>query len=166
MCWHSISDILATLPQSLKIFFWQTTVLPYFMVALVVNNPSANAGEARDRFDSRVRKIPWSRKWQPIWVFLPEKFHGQMSLVDYSPRGCQELDTAEWLSTHTAHSFHLAVLSIWQRERTHVSLCHQTSLRYPDSVLSSELLSFFHCQGSLQRIAKTANFQTADIFEL
>jgi len=26
-------------------------------------------------------KIPWRRKWQPIPVFLPEKFHGQRSLV-------------------------------------------------------------------------------------
>ena len=31
-----------------------------------------------------VRKIPWSRKWQPTPVFLPGKFHGQGSLVGYS----------------------------------------------------------------------------------
>ena len=29
-----------------------------------------------------VRKIPWSRKWQPAPVFFPEKFHGQKSLVE------------------------------------------------------------------------------------
>ena len=28
------------------------------------------------RLDPWVRKIPWSRKWQPTSVFLPEKFHG------------------------------------------------------------------------------------------
>ena len=35
--------------------------------------------------DPWVRKIPWSRKWQPAAVFLPGKFHGQRSLVGYSP---------------------------------------------------------------------------------
>ena len=28
-------------------------------------------------FDPWVRKIPLSRKWQPILVLLPGKFHGQ-----------------------------------------------------------------------------------------
>ena len=37
----------------------------------------------------------WSRNWQPTPVFLPGEFHGQRSLVDYSPLGCKELDTAE-----------------------------------------------------------------------
>ena len=35
-------------------------------------------------FNSWIRKILWLRKWQPIPVFLPGKFHGQRSLVDYS----------------------------------------------------------------------------------
>ena len=39
-----------------------------------------------------VRKIPSSRKWQPASVFLPGKFHGQRSLVGYSPWGCKESD--------------------------------------------------------------------------
>ena len=34
-------------------------------------------------------------------VFLPGDFHGQRSLVGYSPRGCNESDTTEWPSTHT-----------------------------------------------------------------
>ena len=33
----------------------------------------------------RVGKIPWSRKWQPTPVFVSGKFHGQRSLVVYSP---------------------------------------------------------------------------------
>ena len=32
-----------------------------------------------------VGKIPWRRKWQPTAVFLPGEFHGQRSLVSYSP---------------------------------------------------------------------------------
>jgi len=31
---------------------------------------------------------------------LPGRFHGQRSLVSYSPWGHKELDMAEWLSTH------------------------------------------------------------------
>ena len=37
--------------------------------------------------DPWVRKIRWRRKWQPTPVFLPGKFHGQRSIVGYSPRG-------------------------------------------------------------------------------
>ena len=29
------------------------------------------------RFGPWIRKIPWSRKWQPSPVYLPGKFHGQ-----------------------------------------------------------------------------------------
>ena len=39
----------------------------------VVKNPPAIAG---DRFDPWVRKIAWSRKWQPTAAFLRGKFHG------------------------------------------------------------------------------------------
>ena len=46
----------------------------------------------RHGFNFLVRKIPWSRKWQSTPLFLPEKFHGQRSLVGYSPWGCKELD--------------------------------------------------------------------------
>ena len=32
-----------------------------------------------------VRKIPWSRTWQPFAVLLPGKVHGQGSSAGYSP---------------------------------------------------------------------------------
>ena len=35
-----------------------------------------------------VGKIPSRGARQPILVFLPEEFHGQKSLVGYSPWGC------------------------------------------------------------------------------
>ena len=41
----------------------------------------------RRRFDPWVGNISWRRKWQPTPVFLPEKSHGQKSLMDYSPWG-------------------------------------------------------------------------------
>ena len=34
----------------------------------------------------------WSRKWQPTPIFLPEKSHGQRSLVGYSSWNCEELN--------------------------------------------------------------------------
>ena len=37
--------------------------------------------------------------WKPAPVFLPGKFHGQRSLVDYSPLDHKESDKTEWLST-------------------------------------------------------------------
>ena len=49
-------------------------------------------------FDPQVGKIPWRRKWQSTPIFLPGKSYGQRSLAGYSPRGCQELDTTEWLT--------------------------------------------------------------------
>ena len=54
-------------------------------VALVVKNPPANAGDAREYgFDPWVGKIPWRRKWQPSPLFLPGKAQGQRGLVGYS----------------------------------------------------------------------------------
>ena len=32
-----------------------------------------------------VRKIPWRREWRPTSVVIPGEFHGQSSLVGYSP---------------------------------------------------------------------------------
>ena len=52
-------------------------------------------GHRRPGFDPWVRKIPWRKKWQPTPVFLPEKSHGQRSLVGYSPWGPEELDMTE-----------------------------------------------------------------------
>jgi len=48
----------------------------------VVKNLSANA---RRGFDPWVRKMPWSRAWQPTPVFLPRESHGQRSLAGYIP---------------------------------------------------------------------------------
>ena len=35
------------------------------------------------------------KEMQPTLVFLPGEFHGQRSLVGYSPRGCEESDMTE-----------------------------------------------------------------------
>ena len=64
----------------------------------VVKNLPANAG-----FDPRVRKIPWSRKWQLTPVLLSGESHGQRNLVGYSSWGQKESDTAKRLCTSNVH---------------------------------------------------------------
>ena len=72
--------------------------------------PRWNSGKAsacqcrrhkRRELDPWVGKIPWRRKWQSTPVFLPGEYHGQRSLVGYSPWGRKESDTTEWAYTHT-----------------------------------------------------------------
>ena len=47
------------------------------------------------------REDPWRRKWQPIPVFLPKKFHGQRSLTGYSSKDPKESDMTEHTYTHS-----------------------------------------------------------------
>ena len=69
----------------------------------------------RPGFDPWVGKIPWRRAWQCPCL---EKPHGQRSLGGYSPRGCKELDTTEWLSL----SLHdMQILSSLTKYQSHTS---------------------------------------------
>ena len=52
-------------------------------MALVVKNLPINAGDIRDGFDPWVGKIPWRRKWHPLWYLYLENPHGQRNLVCY-----------------------------------------------------------------------------------
>ena len=54
----------------------------------------------RHGFSPWVGKIPWSRKWQPIPVFLPGESHGQRCLVGYSPWGHKESDMTYQLNNN------------------------------------------------------------------
>ena len=65
----------------------------------MVKKLPANAGDIRD---SGLIPGLESRKWQPIPVFLPEKFHRQRSLEGHSLWGCQESDMIEHRATHTS----------------------------------------------------------------
>ena len=68
----------------------------------VLKNLPANTGDVGDPGSNPwVRKIAWNRKWQPIPVFLPGKFHEQRSLVGYTSWSRKELDMTEQLNTHT-----------------------------------------------------------------
>ena len=74
---------------------WQPCVILLYTLYLglpggsAVKNLPANAGNTGPGFNPWVGKIPWSRKWQSVLVFLPGKFHGLRSLVGYSPWGCK-----------------------------------------------------------------------------
>ena len=66
----------------------------------MLKNLSAEPETSSTGFNPWVRKIPWRREWQPTPIILPGEFHGQGSLVGYSPQGLKESDTTEQL-THT-----------------------------------------------------------------
>ena len=67
----------------------------------VVKNPPASRRCWRCGFNPWVREILWRGKWLPAPVFLPEKSHGQRSLVGYSTWVCKELDTIERVKKST-----------------------------------------------------------------
>ena len=72
---------------------------------------------------SLVWEDPWRREMLPTPIFWPREFHGL-----YSPRGCKELDTTEWMSFDgkvkregILESWRLprgALRSKWQEENT------------------------------------------------
>ena len=80
----------------------------------------------RQGFDPWIRKIPWSRKWQPILVLLPGKFHRQRlcltlcNPMDYSPpvssvQGIFQERILEWVAISFSRGFSQP------RDRTQVS---------------------------------------------
>ena len=72
----------------------------------------------RPRFDRWVGKIPWRKERLPTPVFWPGEFHWL-----YSPWGCKESDTTEWLSLSLLYNI-VMVFAIHQHELTigiHVS---------------------------------------------
>ena len=54
------------------------------LVAQTVKSPPAMR---ETRFNPCVKKSPWRAERLPTPVFLPGEFHGQRSLVGYSPWG-------------------------------------------------------------------------------
>ena len=73
-------------------------------VVLMVKNPPANTGDARDAvLVPGVGKIPWRRKWLPTPVFSPGESHGQRSLMGFIPWGFKESDTTEQPGTEHIH---------------------------------------------------------------
>ena len=76
--------------------YWSGLLCPS-LVSLVVQRLNVCLQCGRPGFVPWARKIPWRRKRQPTPVLLPGKFHGQRSLVGYSPWGGKESDMTEQL---------------------------------------------------------------------
>ena len=83
----------------------------------------------RHRFNPWAGKIPWRRKWQPAPVFFPGKFHGQRSLVGYSPWGHKELDTIVWLNWTELYPT-MSLLGIYTRGKVHMKASEQRHTLY------------------------------------
>ena len=49
------------------------------------------------------QKDPLEKGWQPTLVFSPGEFHGQRSLVCYSPWVCKESDMTEYMDRKAWH---------------------------------------------------------------
>ena len=65
-------------------------------MALEVKNLLANAGDMRDLGSiPGSGRFPGGGTWQLTSVFFPGEFHGQRSLVGYSPKGHKESDRTE-----------------------------------------------------------------------
>ena len=115
-------------------------------MVLVVKNLPANARDVRDIGSTpRPGRFPSGRTWQPTPKFLPGKFHGQRSLVGYSPWGHKESDTTEQLNTATMRAVYLKGICIeilW-----YMPFC---SLFGIFSVLSAGNVG--HCQGHIQAL--------------
>ena len=57
-------------------------------------------------------RFPWRRKWLPIPVFLPGKYHGQRSLVQYSPwRRKESAQLSDFTSFQTKKAASLSPLT-------------------------------------------------------
>ena len=60
--------------------------------------------------DFHIISVMWMRDYfeairsQPTPVFLSGKFHGERSLLGYSPRVCKELDTTEHARMHACRN--------------------------------------------------------------
>ena len=89
----------------------------------------------RHGFDPWVRKIPWSRKWQPTAVLLLGKSYGQRSLMSYSPWGCRELATTECTHQHT----YITSITVIPRVISPFLPAHTTLFLFFMKLLSQEL---------------------------
>ena len=91
----------------------------------------------RHGFDPWIRKIPWSRKWQPAPAFWPGEFHRQRSLAGYILWGHKELGTTEELNTHTHMNRHISLQNNSSSIMRGVSPNRQNFCQVPEKRLES-----------------------------
>ena len=78
----------------------------YLIIDIVWGFPGGSDGKesACNAGETYLQSLVWGelleREWLPTPVFLPGEFHGERSLVDYSPWGCKESDMKEVTNKH------------------------------------------------------------------
>ena len=77
-CYPSISSFVTSFSSCLQSLNSSRASL----VTQMVKESACNVGDLGSI--SGLGRFPWRKKWQPIPVFLPEKFHEQRSLMVYS----------------------------------------------------------------------------------
>ena len=87
------------LPRGRKKLLRVKDLFIILITGMVLSSPGGSVVKKKISYQCRrlwlhswMGKIPWKRKWQPTPVFLPGEFHGQRSLVGYSPWGGKESD--------------------------------------------------------------------------
>ena len=96
----------------------------------------------RCRFNPRVRKIPWRRKWQPIPIFLPGKCHGQRSRMGYSsPWSRKEWDMTQWLNNNIYKTVYVYIYNTHTHTHTHTHIEYVCVQIYLSIYLSTYLAS-------------------------
>ena len=114
------------------------------------------------------REDPWRRKWQPSPVFLPEKSHGQRSLVAYNPSVqfnsvtqscptlCNLMDcTMPGFPVH--HQLLELLKLIWVSDA--IQLPHPLLSPSPPAFSLSHHQDLFQRVSSLYQVAKVLQFQ-------
>ena len=71
--------------------------IPFFWASLVAQMIEKLPAMQKTRVWFLGWEDPLEKVWQPTPVFLPGEFHGQKSLVGYTPWSCKESETTEWL---------------------------------------------------------------------
>ena len=113
----------------------RTTSFNYWLIlALLPRRCSGNKSSWQCRgcrFNPLVRRIPWSRKWQPAPLFLPGEVHGQRSCsIAYSPGRSQSWT---WLRTEQHHPMPLEKKFVkWThiQEKCHHLLENEVKIQY------------------------------------
>ena len=78
--------------------YWQRLTYCLQVVILVAQMIKNLLAVQETQVWSLGQEDSWRRKWLPTPVFLPGEFHGQKSLVGYSPWGHKESDRTEQLT--------------------------------------------------------------------
>ena len=99
--------------------------------------------------ETQVRSLGWKdpwRKWQPTSVFLPEKFHGQRSLVVCGPWGVSKSQTRlnDWACMHIlTHAASKDLVCMWPV----ATLCYLLNLVLAKKAAESSCDALAWCLG-------------------